>query len=86
MASGEGYDEQLAELAKGGAPIDSTYWALVLDDIRHAADVLRPTYDTLHGHDGFVSVEVAPTAPTRPPPRSSRSTGCTARLPARTSS
>ena len=60
MASGEGYDEQLTELAAGGAPIDSTYWALVLDDIRHAADVLRPTYDALDGTDGFVSVEVAP--------------------------
>jgi len=60
MASGEGYDEQLTELAAGGASIDSTYWALVLDDIRHAADVLRPTYDALDGTDGFVSVEVAP--------------------------
>ena len=60
MAAGEGYDEQLTELAKGGAPIDTAYWALVLDDIRHAADVLRPTYDALDGSDGFVSVEVAP--------------------------
>jgi transaldolase len=60
MASGEGYDEQLTQLASSGAPIDSTYWALVLDDIRHAADVLRPTYDALDGKDGFVSVEVAP--------------------------
>jgi transaldolase len=60
MASGEGYDEQLAELARAGAPVDSVYWALVLDDIRHAADVLRPTYDSLQGADGFVSVEVAP--------------------------
>ena len=60
MAAGEGYDEQLTELAKNGAPIDSAYWSLVLDDIRHAADVLRPTYDALEGSDGFVSVEVAP--------------------------
>src|SRR6266516_2155310 len=55
MAAGEGYDEQLTELAKNGAPIDSAYWALVLDDIRHAADVLRPTYDALDGSDGLVS-------------------------------
>jgi transaldolase len=47
-------------LAGSGAAIDTTYWSLVLDDIRHAADVLRPTYDTLDGADGFVSVEVAP--------------------------
>jgi transaldolase len=60
MAAGEGYDKELFELSKSGAPIDTTYWALVLDDIRHAADVLRPTYDALEGADGFVSVEVAP--------------------------
>jgi transaldolase len=60
MAAGEGYDEQLIELTRAGAPIDTAYWALVLDDIRHAADVLRPTYDELDGADGFVSVEVAP--------------------------
>jgi transaldolase len=60
MASGEGYDEQLTQLARSDAPIDTTYWALVLDDIRHAADVLRPTFDELSGTDGFVSVEVAP--------------------------
>ncbi len=60
MASGEGYDEQLAGLARSATPIDTIYWSLVLDDIRHAADVLRPTYDRLDGADGFVSVEVAP--------------------------
>jgi transaldolase len=60
MASGEGYDEQLAELARAKTPVDSVYWALVLDDIRHAADLFRPTYDSLDGADGFVSVEVAP--------------------------
>ncbi len=60
MASGEGYDEQLGGLARSATPIDTTYWSLVLDDIRHAADALRPTYDRLDGADGFVSVEVAP--------------------------
>jgi transaldolase len=60
MSSGEGYDEQLTELAGSGAAIDSIYWALVLEDIRHAADMLRPTYAALDGRDGFVSVEVAP--------------------------
>jgi transaldolase len=60
MASGEGYDEQLAELARAKTPVDAVYWALVLDDIRHAADLFRPTYDSLDGADGFVSVEVAP--------------------------
>ena len=60
MAGGEGYDEQLAELRGRGLAMDSIYWELVLADIRAAADVLRPTYDEQGGHDGFVSVEVAP--------------------------
>src|SRR5205085_2085462 len=36
------------------------YWELVLTDIAHAADRLRPIYDELDGADGFVSVEVSP--------------------------
>lgn len=60
MAGGEGYDDQLAELQRDGLAIDSIYWELVLADIRAAADLLHPTYERLHGGDGFVSVEVAP--------------------------
>lgn len=60
MASGEGYDEQLAELARAGHSTDEIYWALVLEDIGNAADLLRPTFDELGGADGFVSVEVSP--------------------------
>src|SRR5690349_1947829 len=60
MASGSDYDAQLREVTKAGAsPIDA-YWDLVTTDIGHAADLLRPTYDELHGADGFVSVEVSP--------------------------
>ncbi len=33
---------------------------LAVEDIQHAADVLRPVYDRLHGDDGFVSLEVSP--------------------------
>jgi transaldolase len=60
MSSGEGYDEQLVELHRGGRPIDEIYWELVLHDIRAAADLLRPSYDAAAGADGFVSVEVSP--------------------------
>ena len=31
-----------------------------IEDIQHAADVLRPVYDQLKGDDGFVSLEVSP--------------------------
>jgi transaldolase len=60
LAAGEGYDDQLAELARAGKPTDEIYWELVLADIGAAADVLRPVHEATGGADGFVSVEVAP--------------------------
>jgi transaldolase len=60
MASGEGYDEQLKDARDRGLDIEDTYWELVLTDIGHAADLLRPVHDAANGADGFVSVEVSP--------------------------
>jgi len=34
--------------------------ALAIEDIRMAADALRPVYDETHGGDGYVSLEVSP--------------------------
>ncbi|MGA9840605.1 MAG: bifunctional transaldolase/phosoglucose isomerase [Thermoplasmata archaeon] len=36
------------------------YERLAVEDVRDAADVLRPVYDRTDGRDGFVSLEVAP--------------------------
>src|SRR5205823_9931879 len=41
-------------------PVESAYWDMVIDDISDALDVLRPTYDSSGGGDGFISIEVAP--------------------------
>jgi transaldolase len=60
MAAGEGYDEQLKECAAKGLSIEDSYWALVVQDVGNAADLLRPVYDATSGADGFVSVEVSP--------------------------
>jgi transaldolase len=54
------YDEQFSDLVRGGGSDLGTYWSLVLRDIRGALDVFAPLHETSHGHDGFVSVEVAP--------------------------
>ncbi len=35
--------------------------ALAIEDIRQAADLLRPLYDRTDGRDGYVSLEVSPT-------------------------
>jgi transaldolase/glucose-6-phosphate isomerase len=60
VATGHDYDEQIAALAKEGAPLPAAYQRIVTDDIRAAADVLRPVYDATKGEDGYVSLEVDP--------------------------
>ncbi len=52
------YDDQIESL-KESDPAE-IFEALAIDDIRAAADILRPVYDTSGGHDGFVSLEVSP--------------------------
>ena len=47
-------------LKKGDRPVADLFEHLAVEDIQHAADVLRPVYDEFKGHDGFVSLEVSP--------------------------
>lgn len=54
------YDEQFGSLIGMNNPIIDDYWAMVLQDIGGALDVLAPVYDASGGTDGFVSVEVDP--------------------------
>ncbi|MEA2129566.1 MAG: transaldolase / glucose-6-phosphate isomerase, partial [Solirubrobacteraceae bacterium] len=54
------YDEQIEQLARGGALARAIYQDIVIQDVQEAADVLRPVYDALNGADGFVSLEVDP--------------------------
>jgi transaldolase len=60
MGTGDVYDEGLRSCAAKGLSIEESYWQLVVEDVGHAADLLRPVYDTTSGGDGFVSVEVSP--------------------------
>jgi len=60
VSSGAGYEAQFAELARGRASVAEAYQRIVTDDIRSAADVLRPVYDATGGGDGYVSLEVEP--------------------------
>ena len=36
------------------------FFALALDDVRRAAELLRPAYDASAGRDGFISFECTP--------------------------
>ncbi len=54
------YDAQLVTLAGQGHSPAEIFEALAVQDIRAAADVLRPLYERLDGVDGYVSLEVSP--------------------------
>ena len=55
------YDDQLrAAVASGTRDPQELFFELALEDIRRAADLLRPAYDESDGRDGFVSFECTP--------------------------
>lgn len=54
------YRAQIAELAAAGASVDDAIFAATTDDVRDAADILRPVHDATGGVDGRVSIEVSP--------------------------
>ena len=60
IGSGEGYEEQLADLAVRGVTVDEAVRMMTTADVRAAADILRPVYDATDGRDGRVSIEVDP--------------------------
>jgi transaldolase/glucose-6-phosphate isomerase len=62
MGHGTAYDDSLADFdrAHPEAPTIVRYEALAIEDIKTAADTLRPVYDRLGGKDGYVSLEVSP--------------------------
>ncbi len=65
------YDAALSELLARNPRADARelYDTLAVEDVRHAADVLRSSFDESGGSDGFVSIE--------PPPQLTRDTAAT---------
>lgn len=60
IAGSEAYEDDLKELVAQGKEAKDIFEALAIEDIRDAADVLRPVYDATNARDGYVSMEVAP--------------------------
>jgi transaldolase len=56
----DAYDTQFRALLAQGSTTLEAYWAMVLDDIDGACDVLDPVYLQSDAVDGYVSVEVDP--------------------------
>lgn len=59
ISAGGEYDGPIRTLAREGHSAAAIYEALAIEDIRRAADLLRPAFDAT-GADGFASLEVSP--------------------------
>ena len=61
IGSSDEYDAPIGKaLKRGDRTVADLFEAVAIEDIQNAADVLRPVYDRLKGHDGYVSLEVSP--------------------------
>ena len=60
ISAGDGYEDQLRELALRGTAIGETLRLLTAWDVRVACDVLRPLFERTGKKDGRVSIEVDP--------------------------
>ena len=59
IASSTTYDDEFTVLASAKTNRE-VFEAIAIEDVREAADVFRPVYDSTGGSDGFVSIEVSP--------------------------
>ncbi len=62
IASDVSYREGLEAMLKESPDLDekTLFYRLAIEDIQHAADILRPVYETTGHQDGMVSLEVSP--------------------------
>lgn len=61
LAEGNLYDDQLREVAATTDDAVAIFFALAMDDIREACDLMHPVWKRTAGVDGWVSLEVDPT-------------------------
>jgi transaldolase/glucose-6-phosphate isomerase len=55
------YDDEIRRVLRtSDCPVGELYERLAVEDIKHAADVLRPVFEATGGSDGYVSIEVSP--------------------------
>ena len=56
----DAYDDSIHDKAKAGQRGEELFVELALEDLRRAADLFRPVYDSTNGADGWVSMELSP--------------------------
>ena len=60
LSTGDWYDEQLRAELERSDDTKEVFFALAVEDIKRACDLMRPVWDRTDGVDGFVSIEVDP--------------------------
>src|ERR671916_2486764 len=58
MSGSDRYDDAFREVAERTDDPQEIFELLALDDVRDAADLLRPVFDRTGGQDGYVSFEL----------------------------
>lgn len=60
LAKGERYEADVEKLRSEDATVDATIEALTTSDVAAACDLFTDLYESTHGYDGRVSIEVSP--------------------------
>ncbi|HET8969027.1 MAG TPA: transaldolase [Gaiellaceae bacterium] len=60
LSTGDWYDDQLRAELERTDDTREVFFALAVEDIKRACDLLRPVWERTEGVDGFVSLEVDP--------------------------
>lgn len=62
ITGSDAYDVALLELARSQPQLSSReyFFQPAVEDVRDAADILRPVYEQTNGRDGMISLEVSP--------------------------
>ncbi len=60
ISGSDEYDADIEQAIHDGLTTSEIYERLTTDDVRSAADVMRPVFERTNGVDGYVSIEVDP--------------------------
>ena len=60
LSTGDWYDEQLRAELERSDDTKEVFFALAVEDVKQACDLLHPVWERTKGVDGFVSIEVDP--------------------------
>lgn len=60
IKSSHDYDDAIRQKFQAGMSSETLFFELAIEDLRKAADLLRPIHNLTNGMDGWVSLEVSP--------------------------